>query len=114
MLLSAAGHGVTDDLITGKCYSATHGSLTEELVNRKLHTSNCLEADKVILYDLLDRALANGPLESALQAHEETKDGQAVMHSIIKQHGGTAKWEKAHALLVVASKRPGKVLETSL
>ena len=91
VLLSENGHGATDDLISGKCYSATHGSLTEELVNRKLHTSNCLEADKVILYDLLDRALANGPLESALQAHEDTKDGQAVMRSITKQHGGTAK-----------------------
>ena len=94
MLLSVTGHGANDDLISGKCYSATHGSLTEELVNPKLHSSNCLEADKVILYDLLDRALANGPLlmlESALQAHEDTKDGQAVMRSIIKQHGGTAK-----------------------
>ena len=94
VLLSVTGHGANDDLISGKCYSATHGSLTEELVNPKLHSSNCLEADKVILYDLLDRALANGPLlmlESALQAHEDTKDGQAVMRSIIKQHGGTAK-----------------------
>lgn len=108
VIFSAFGHSATDDLLTGKCYSATHGSLTEELVNRKLHTSNCLEADKVILYDLLDRALANGPLESALQAHEDTKDGQAVMHSIIKQHGGTAKWEKAHASLVVASKKTWK------
>jgi len=104
VLLSAAGHDAIDDLITGKCYSATHGSLTEELVNRKLHTSNCIEADKVILFDLLDRALANGPLESALQAHEDTKDGQEVMRSIMKQHGGAAKWEKAHASLVVASK----------
>ena len=108
VILSMNGHAATDDLISGKCYSVTHGSLTEELVNRKLHTSNCLEADKVILYDLLDRALANGPLESALQAHEDTKDGQAVMRSIIKQHGGTAKWEKAHASLVVASKKTWK------
>ena len=108
VLLSENGHAATDDLIKGKCYSATHGSLTEELVNRKLHTSNCLEADKVILYDLLDRALANGPLESALQAHEDTKDGQAVMRSITKQHGGTAKWEKAHASLIVASKKTWK------
>ena len=43
-----------------------------------------------MLYDYLDKALTGGPLESALQAHETTKDGQAVMKSIEEQHGGQA------------------------
>ena len=82
--------------------------IDRELVNWKLHTGNCLEADKVILYDYLDQALSGGSLELALQAHKYTKDGQAVMNSIIKQHGGRGKWEKAHATLVIASKKTWK------
>ena len=97
-----------DDLIPDKCYSLTHKSLLEELVNRKSYSSLCVEADKVTLYDHLDKALSGGPLESVLQAHEETKDGQAVMESIMKQHGGKAKWEKSHAALLIASKRSWK------
>ena len=97
-----------DDLIPGKCYSLTHKSLIEELVNRKSYLSLCVEADKVTLYDHLDKALSGGPLESVLQAHEDTKDGQAVMESIIKQHGGKTKWEKSHATLLIASKRSWK------
>ena len=34
-----------DDLIPGKCYSLTHESLIEKLVNRKSHSSLCVEAD---------------------------------------------------------------------
>ena len=77
-----------DDLIPNKCYSATHKSLVEALVARKSHSSSCVEADKILLYDHLDKALSGGPLESVLQAHEDTKDGQAVMSTILLQHGG--------------------------
>ena len=80
-----------DDSIPGKCYSLIFGSIIEELVNRKSYNSLCVEADKVVLYNHLDRALSGGPLESILQAHKNTKDGQAVMESIIKQHGRKAK-----------------------
>ena len=37
-----------------------------------------------------------GPLESVLQAHEDTKDGQAVINTILLQHRGKGKWKKAH------------------
>ena len=40
--------------------------------------------------------MENGPLESALQFHEDTKDGQVVIREILLQHGGRAKWERAH------------------
>ena len=81
----------TDDLITDMCYSKTHKSLIEELVAQKFHDSACVEADKVILYNHLDKSLQNGPLESALQANEDTKDGQAVIETIMLQHGGKGK-----------------------
>ena len=74
-----------DDFIHNKCYLATHKSLVEELVARKSHSSSCVEADKILLYDHLDKALPGGPLESVLQAHEDTKDGQAVMSTILLQ-----------------------------
>ena len=60
---------------------------------RKSHQGRYFEADKALLYDHLDKALTGGPLESALQPHETTKDGQAVMKSIEEQHGVQAKWE---------------------
>ena len=60
------------------------------------------------MYNHLDRALTGGPLESALQEHEDTKNGQAVMDSIVKQHGGKGKWEKAHASLLITSKKSWK------
>ena len=67
------------DLLPGKCYSVTYKSLVEELVARKSFTSSCVEADRVMLYDHLDKALSHGPYESTLQAFEDSKDGQAVM-----------------------------------
>ena len=61
-----------------------------------------------MLYDHLDKALSGGPLESVLQAHEDTKDGQAVMSTILLQHGGKGKWEKAHERLVGLLKKKWK------
>ena len=57
----------TDMLLPGKCYTEAHGSLVEELVNRKSHSTTCVEIDKVALYHLLFPVLEHGPLESALQ-----------------------------------------------
>ena len=48
----------------------------------------------------MDKALSGGPLKLVLQVHEDTKDGQAVMSTILLQHGGKGKWEKAHKRLV--------------
>ena len=79
----------TDTLLPGKYYSEAHGSLCEELVNRKSHSSPCVEIDKVALYDLLYPALEGGPLESALQPHEKTKDGMKMIKAMYTQHGGT-------------------------
>ena len=53
--------------------------MIEELVERKSQRDTCAETDKVTLYGYFETALENGPLESALQSHEETKDGQAVI-----------------------------------
>ena len=55
-----------DDSIPNKCYSITHKSLVEELVAQKSHLSSCVEADKILLYDHLDKVLLGGPLESVL------------------------------------------------
>ena len=87
----------TDMFLLGKCYSDLHGSLCEELVNRKSHSCACVEIDKVALYHLLCPALQDGPLESALQPYEKSKDGILAIKSMYAQHGGKPKWEKAHS-----------------
>ena len=97
-----------DDFIPNKCYLTTHKSLVEELVAQKSHLSLCVEADKILLYDHLDKALSGSPLESVLQPHEDTKDGQVVMSNILLQHGRKDKWEKAHKRLVRQLKRKWK------
>ena len=84
----------TDDLLPEKCLSATHKSLVGELVARKSCFNSCGEADKVVLFDYLDKALAHDPYKSTLQAFEDSKDGQAVIKTIILQHGGVTKWGK--------------------
>ena len=94
--------------IPNKCYSATHKSLVEELVAQKSHLSSCVESGKILLYDHLDKAFSGGPLKSVLQAHEDTKDGQAVMCTILLQHGGRGKWEKARERLVGLLKKKWK------
>ena len=86
----------TIDLLPNRCYSVTHSSMIGELIARKSQRDTCAETDKVTLYGYLVPALENGPLESALQPHEETKDGQAVVRTILLQHGGRNKWEVAH------------------
>ena len=78
-------------LLPGKCYSEAHGSLIEELVNRESHSTACVEIDKVALYHLLFPALEHGPLESALQPFEKSKDGILAIKSMYAQHGGTPK-----------------------
>ena len=40
--------------------------------------------------------MTGGPLESALQPDEDTKDGQAVIKSMYLQYGGRTKWDNAH------------------
>ena len=55
-----------DKFISDKCYSATHKSLVEKFVAQKSHFRLCVEADKILLYDHLDKALSGGPLESVL------------------------------------------------
>ena len=67
-----------------------------ELVARKSQRDTCAETDRVTFYGYLLTALEDGPLESALQPHEETKDGQAVFQEILLQYGGRSKWESAH------------------
>ena len=79
-----------------------------KLVARKSYNSSCVEADRVTLYDYLDKSLSHGPYESTLQAFEDSKDGQAVMETILLQHGGIAKWEKAHNQGTAAMKKPWK------
>ena len=74
-------------LLPRKCYSDDHKSLGEEIVARKSHSSACVEVDKVALYSLLASALKGGPLESTLQPHEKTKDGQAVIKLMYVQYG---------------------------
>ena len=90
----------TDDLIINKCYSATNKSLIEELVARKSHDSACVETNKILLFNRLDKALQNGPQESAIQAHESNKDSQAVMKTIMVQHGGKGMQKKLHEKLI--------------
>ena len=67
-----------------------------ELVARKSQGDTCAETDRVTFYVYLSTALEDGPLESALQPHKETKDGQAVFREILLQYGGRLKWESAH------------------
>ena len=86
----------TDDLIPGKCYLLTHKSLVGEMVGWKDHSGSCVETDKVILFGHLEKALKDEPYELCLQPHEGSKDGLAVMESLLQQHGGNPKWEKAH------------------
>ena len=82
---------MTDNMLPGKCYLLTYKSLTEETVARKSHNGTCVETDKVALYGYLEKALEDGPLESCLQPHEDSKDGLAIMKSLLQQHGGNLK-----------------------
>ena len=66
---------------------------TDALIPNKC-SSSCIEADNILLYDQLDKALSGGLLESVLQAHKDNKDGQAVISTILLQHGGNGKWER--------------------
>ena len=77
-----------------------------ELIERKSQLDTCAESDKVALYGYLVPALEGGPLESALQPHEETKDGQAVVQTILMKYGGRNKWELAHDQVVKDVKIP--------
>ena len=45
--------------------------------------------------------MTNGPLDSALQPHESTKDGQAVINEMYTQHGGRSKWGNIHDATMV-------------
>ena len=88
-----------DDFIPNKFYSASFKSLLKELVAWKSHLSSCVKADKILLYDHLNKALLGGPLELVLHAHKDTKDGQAIISTILLQHGGKGKWERARKKL---------------
>ena len=70
--------------------------MIEECVERKSQRDTCSETNKVTLYGYLETALMGGPLESALQPYEDTKDGQAVIKEMYLQHGGRTKWENTH------------------
>ena len=78
--------------------------MIEECVKRKSQLDTCAETDKVTLYGYLEAALTGGPLESALQPHESTKDGQAVIKEMYLQHGGRTKWENAHDATMIQLK----------
>ena len=92
----------TDKLIPGKCYSVLHKSLGGEMIARKDHNGPGVDTDKVILYGHLYKALQDGLYEACLEPHEDSKDGLAVMNSIVNQHGGTAIWERAHTARTAA------------
>ena len=74
----------------------THKSLAEEIIAWKSHNGTCVETHKVTLFGLLVKALEDGPLESALQPHEKTKDSQAIVKEMFIQHGGRVKRERAY------------------
>ena len=81
----------TDNLLPGNCYSLTYKSLVEEIVALKSYYSPCVETDKVALFKHLEKALEDGPYELCLQPHEDSKDGLAVMKSLLQQHDGNPK-----------------------
>ena len=76
------------------------------IVACKSHLSPCVEIDKVTLYNYIYPALEGGPLESACQPHEKSKDGMKVIKTIYTQYGGTQKWEKAHDSQIVCLSNP--------
>ena len=80
-----------NNMLPGKCYSSTYKSIVEKIVHRKSHSSSCVESDKVTFFDFLEKALQCGPLKLALQPHEDSKDGQAVIKSMYVHHGGRSK-----------------------
>ena len=94
----------TINLLPDKRYSVTHNSMIEECVESKSRLDTCAETDKVTLYGYLDAALTSGRLESALQPHESTKDGQQVIEEMYTQHGGRTKWKNDHDATMVQLK----------
>ena len=62
--------------------------MIEELVERKSQHDTCVETDKVTLYGIFGTWLLGGPLKSALQPHEDIRDGQVVTQEMYLQHGG--------------------------
>ena len=71
------------NFLPNKCYSSPYASIVGKLVARKSQRDICAETDRVTFYGYLLTALEDGPLESALQPHKETKDGQAVFQEIL-------------------------------
>ena len=74
-------------------YSAEHGSIEEEMINRVPFTHPLYRNDNETVYQKLEEATRNTQYAAAIAPYKRLKDGRGAHSALISQFAGDDKWE---------------------
>jgi hypothetical protein len=80
--------------LANRSYSATHGSVEEELVHRCTHDHPAFTTDNAAVFDAIEKALRGTIFYPTIKPHSKKKDGRAAWISLKGQYLGEAKWRQ--------------------
>ena len=80
--------------IVNRSYSAEHGSVEEELVQRCTHDHPAYATDNAAVFDAIEKALRGTIFYPTIKPHSKKKDGRSAWLAVQGQYLGEAKWRQ--------------------
>jgi hypothetical protein len=80
--------------LANRSYSAEHGSVEEELVQRCTHDHPAFATDNAAVFDAIEKALRGTIFYPTIKPHSRKKDGRSAWLALQGQYLGEAKWRQ--------------------
>ena len=77
--------------LANRAYSAEHGSVEEELVQRCTHDHPAFVTDNAAVFDAIEKALRGAIFYPTIKPHSRKKDGMSAWLALKGQYLGEAK-----------------------
>ena len=85
---------IEDPLLAGSAFSATSGSVLNEMIRRLNHTDPLFRTDNSTVYAMLETATRGTVYASTIKPFSRTKNGRGAWLALISSHAGQDKWER--------------------
>ena len=76
-----------------QAYSATHGSILNDLIHRAGHDHGLFEQDNAEVYFKLEEATRGTQYADSIKPFQRLKNGRAAFRAMVAQYAGNDKWE---------------------
>ena len=96
---NAAVPAEAEDPLSENChYSATAGSMLEELIRRLPHSGPTFRDDNKTVFMAISTAVAGTSVETTIKSYSRQKDGRGAYFALITNHAGDVKYRSIYKL----------------